>query len=208
MGMKCGSRMALGVAGGYLLGRSRKMKLATFLAIVAAGGKHPGELLRRVPVLGEGGPLDELTGDLRGRLVDAGKSAAMAAASNRIDSLSDRLQQRADLMRGTRAAPEEEYEEEAEPRPRSRRERTESEEEPEPRAEYEEEPEPGPRSRGEYEEEPEPGPRPRRERAEYEEEAEPRPRSRRERAEYDAEYDSEEPEERPARPRMTHGGRP
>jgi hypothetical protein len=119
--------MALGLAGGYLLGRSHKMKLAAALAIASAAGKHPGELLRRVPLVGEGGPLDELTGDLRERLVDAGKSAAMAAASNRIDSLSDKLQHRADAMRGVRRPvpeepPEEAYEyEEAEGGPRPRR---------------------------------------------------------------------------------------
>lgn len=108
--MKCGSRMALGVAGGYLLGRSRKMKLAVFLAIVAAGGRlpaDPNELLRRVPLLGEGGPLDELAGDLRGRLVEAGKTAAMTAASSRIDSLSDRLERRTATMRAARPPREE-----------------------------------------------------------------------------------------------------
>jgi hypothetical protein len=94
------------------------MKLAVFLAILAAGGKlpkDPNELLRRVPLLGEGGPLDELTGDIRGRLIDAGKTAAMTAASNRIDSLSDKLEQRTAMMRGakppTRPASEEPREE-------------------------------------------------------------------------------------------------
>jgi hypothetical protein len=59
----------------------------------------PVELLRRTPLGAEGGPLDKLTGDLRTQLVDAGKSVAMAAASSRIDSLSDKLQQRADRLR-------------------------------------------------------------------------------------------------------------
>jgi hypothetical protein len=100
--MKCGSQTAVAIAGGYLLGRSRKTQLAVLIALMAAGGRlpvDPGELLRRTPLGAEGGPLDKLTGDLRTQLVDAGKSVAMAAASSRIDSLSDKLQQRADRLR-------------------------------------------------------------------------------------------------------------
>ena len=100
--MKCGSQMAVGIVGGYLLGRTHKTRLAVFMALMAAGGKlpvDPVDLLRRTPLGVAGGPLDKLTGDLGGQLVDAGKSVAMAAASSRIDSLSDKLQQRADRMR-------------------------------------------------------------------------------------------------------------
>jgi hypothetical protein len=100
--MKCGSQIAVGVLAGYLLGRSHQMKLAVLMALMALGGKlpvDPAELLRRTPLGAEGGPLDKLTGDLRGQLVDAGKSVAMAAASSRIDSLSDKLQQRAETLR-------------------------------------------------------------------------------------------------------------
>jgi hypothetical protein len=121
--MKCGSQIAVGIVGGYLLGRTHKTRLAVFMALMAAGGKIPvdaGDLLRRTPLGAAGGPLDKLTGDLRGQLVDAGKSVAMAAASSRIDSLSDKLQQRADRIRvpgvkqDERPAPDEyadEYEE-------------------------------------------------------------------------------------------------
>jgi len=80
------------------------MRMAALMALIAAGGKLPlpidaQDLLRRTPLGAEGGPLDKLTGDLRGQLIDAGRSVAMAAASNRIDSLSDKLQQRAERMR-------------------------------------------------------------------------------------------------------------
>lgn len=158
--MKCGSRMALGVAGGYLLGRSRKGKLAVFLAILAAGGKlpaDPNELLKRVPLLGEGGPLEELTGDIRGRLIDAGKTAAMTAASNRIDSLSDKLEQRTAMMRGAKAPT----------RPASEEPREEADEHAEERGSRTR-----PRERGR------PTPPREREEYEYEEERHPRPRSR------------------------------
>jgi hypothetical protein len=142
--MKCGSQIAVAVAGGYLLGRAHKTRLAAFLALLAAGGRLPidqRELLRRTP-LGE--PLEKLTTDLRSQLVDAGMSVAKRAASSRIDSLSDRLQQRAEAMRGTVAPEEEEEEEEERPAPR-RRPRRPREEEPrrarrreEPPEEYDE----------------------------------------------------------------------
>jgi hypothetical protein len=92
--------MAIALAGGYLLGRSHKTKLAGILALLAAvGGELPideRELLRRTPL---GAPLDKLTGDLRTQLVDAGMSVAKKAASSGIDSFSDKLQQRATSMR-------------------------------------------------------------------------------------------------------------
>jgi hypothetical protein len=93
--------MAVAVVGGYLLGRSHKTRLAALLALLAAaGGECPideRELLRRTPL---GAPLDKLTADIRTQLVDAGMSAAKKAASSRIDSFSEKLQQRAASMRG------------------------------------------------------------------------------------------------------------
>jgi hypothetical protein len=129
--MKCGSRIAVAVVGGYVLGRSRKTRLAALLALLAAGGDAlpvgPEDLLRKSPL---GGPLDKLTGDLRGQLVDAGMSVAKKAASSRIDSFSDKLQERAETLRGAgtrrRAEPEEAEEAEEVPeRARPRRERPE-----------------------------------------------------------------------------------
>jgi hypothetical protein len=126
--MKCGSQMAVALVGGYLLGRSQKFRLAALLALLAAGGKLPidqKELLSKLPL---GASLDKLTGDLRGQLVDAGLSVAKKAASSRMDSLSDKLQQRAETMRGQGVAEGEEREEpediEEEPArpPRERRE--------------------------------------------------------------------------------------
>ena len=105
--------VAAALGAGYLLGRSHKTKLALALAGVAAGkrlkaGAGPtgraGELLKSSP------QVEELIESLRGELVEAGKKAAVAAASKRVDSLSDRLQQRADSLRTT-GAPDEEHEE-------------------------------------------------------------------------------------------------
>jgi hypothetical protein len=40
--VKCGVRVALGVAGGYFLGRTKKMKLAMMLGGMAAGRQAGG----------------------------------------------------------------------------------------------------------------------------------------------------------------------
>jgi hypothetical protein len=127
--MKCGSQIAVAMVGGYVLGRSHKTRLALLLALMAASGGRlpigPEDLLRKTPL---GGQLDKLTGDLRAQLVDAGMSVAKKAASSRIDSFSDRLQERAESLRGTARRREEEPEAEAEEgRLRPRRERREPE---------------------------------------------------------------------------------
>jgi hypothetical protein len=122
--MKCGSQMAVAIVGGYLLGRSHKIQLAVLLALsAAAGGKlpiEPSELLRHTPL---GAPLDKLTGDLRGQLVESGMAVAKKAASSGIDSLSDKLQQRADTLRVPGAAKGAEPGEAEEPEEPARRER-------------------------------------------------------------------------------------
>jgi hypothetical protein len=152
--MKCGSQIAVAVVGGYVLGRSHKTRMAILLALIAAGGGKlpvgPEDLLKKTPL---GGSLDKLTGDLRSQLVGAGVNVAKKAASSRIDSLSDRLQERAETLRGTgtkgREAPEEAEEgeegeegEEEQERARPRRERG------EPSRRRREEPGRGERDRG------------------------------------------------------------
>ncbi|HEV7930858.1 MAG TPA: hypothetical protein VGP70_00845 [Actinomadura sp.] len=154
--MKCGTQMAIGVLGGYLLGRANKKHLAVLMALLAAGGKipiNPEELLRRIPLGGAGSPLEKISGDLRGQVLDAAKSVAMAAASKRIESLSDKLQERATTLRqpptekdGKRRGTEkprdedeydeeydEEYEDEDEYEPEEPEERPKEREEPAPR---------------------------------------------------------------------------
>ncbi|MCW2902346.1 MAG: Uncharacterized protein JWO67_4611 [Streptosporangiaceae bacterium] len=161
--MKCGTQMAIGVLGGYLLGRANKKNLAILMALLAAGGKipiNPEELLRRTPLGGVGGPLEKLTGDLRGQLIEAGKSVAMAAASSRIDSLSDKLQERA---AGLRQAPVKK----GQKRRRTEEPREEPEYEDEYDDEYEDEDEYEPEeAEGREEEREEERPRPRRPRSE------------------------------------------
>jgi hypothetical protein len=91
----------MGVAGGYLLGRTKKMKLALMLGGMAAGRRAggPGELLAQGSKLLERSPeLAALTDQVRGRLLDAGKGAAMAAAARQVESLTDRVGKRVESL--------------------------------------------------------------------------------------------------------------
>jgi hypothetical protein len=95
MTMQTGARLAMGVGIGYILGRSRKMRVALALAAAGATGKlgSPGALLSRGKSVLAGSPeVAKLTERMRGELVDAVKAATMAAATNRIDSPSNRIQ--------------------------------------------------------------------------------------------------------------------
>ncbi|MEU2106215.1 hypothetical protein [Nocardia sp. NPDC019255] len=100
--MKGGGRIALGVGIGYLLGRTRKMRFALSLAGAAmarrsAGG--PGDLIGRGTELLKSTPeLTRITDTVRDELLGAARAAAVTAASNRIDALSNRLQQGATLL--------------------------------------------------------------------------------------------------------------
>jgi len=105
--MNTGARVGLGVAVGYLLGRSHKMRWALTLAAIAARGQLPGGkgglLQQGAKLLSSSPELTTLTDEMRGRLVDAGKAAAVAAVSNKINSLSDGLRDRSDAMRSPSA---------------------------------------------------------------------------------------------------------
>ena len=102
--MKGGAQAALAIGVGYALGRRRKMRLATMLAIGAAtggAGKFGPIAIRRgakylgstdlVGALGPqvGGQVGDIVSTIRGELLDASKAAAVAAVSSRIESLSD-----------------------------------------------------------------------------------------------------------------------
>lgn len=104
--MNTGARVGLAVAAGYLLGRSHKMKWALGLAALAGRGRlpgGPGGLVQQGTKLLTSSPeFAKLTGEMKGRLVDAGKAAAVAAVSSKIDSLSDGLRERSDLMRAAK----------------------------------------------------------------------------------------------------------
>jgi len=99
--MKCGARVALGVAGGYFLGRTKKMKLALMLGGMAAGrrGGIPGGLLGRGAALLDSSPeLAALRDQISGRLVEAGKGAVMGLAARQIESFTDRVSDRVESL--------------------------------------------------------------------------------------------------------------
>src|SRR5215207_2537346 len=99
--MKCGARVALGVAGGYFLGRTKKTKLVLMLGSVAAGRRAggPGELLGQATKLLSASPeLTRLTDEVRGRLLDAGKGAALAVAARQVEALTDRVGKRVESI--------------------------------------------------------------------------------------------------------------
>jgi hypothetical protein len=92
--VKCGARIALGIAGGYFLGRTKKMKLALMLGGMAAGRRAggPGQLIAQgTKLLGQSPELGRLTDEIRGRLLEAGKGAAVAVATRQVEGLTDRL---------------------------------------------------------------------------------------------------------------------
>ncbi|MGH3096614.1 MAG: hypothetical protein ACRDMV_11535 [Streptosporangiales bacterium] len=141
--MKSQGTVALGIAIGYALGRTKKMKLALMLGAVAAGKRlDRTALLEQGKNLLESSPaLQRIGGDARGRLADAGREAAAAAAGKGMDALSDRLQQRATQLRSPGSEGTGEEEPPADEEPPSDEQPADDDEES---ADDEEEPEPEP----------------------------------------------------------------
>ena len=113
--MKGGTQAALALGVGYVLGRRRKMRMATMMAAAAATGglgglggtalKRGVKMLGSTEALGKFGPqLGELADTVRSDLMDAGKAAATAAVTNRLESLTDSLHERAEMVRDPEAA--------------------------------------------------------------------------------------------------------
>ena len=108
-----GTQTALALGLGYVLGRRRKMRLTMMLAAAAAAsggldGVGGGALRRGMKMLGStealgkvSPQLAEIVDTVRGDLLDAGKAAAVAAATKRIGSLSDTLHKRAQSIRAS-----------------------------------------------------------------------------------------------------------
>jgi len=96
--------VALGVAGGYLLGRTKKLKFAMMLGGMAAGRRAggPGQLLAQgTKLLGRSPELARLTDELRGRLLEAGKGAAVAVATRQVENLTERMVSRVGTLTET-----------------------------------------------------------------------------------------------------------
>ncbi|WP_155765981.1 hypothetical protein [Mycobacterium colombiense] len=89
-------KVALAVGAGYLLGRTRKGRLALMLAAAGITGKFPARpsdlVAHGLKSLGGSAELGQLGEQLRGDVLGAARSAALTAVTHQVDSLNDRLQ--------------------------------------------------------------------------------------------------------------------
>ncbi|MBO0829640.1 MAG: hypothetical protein J2P24_17860 [Streptosporangiales bacterium] len=131
--MQNGKEIAAGVAFGYLLGRTKKMKLALMLGAAAMGSRlDMKSLARKGTELIEASPgAKRLATEIAGRVGGTGKAAVGSMAAKGMDALSDTLERRTGQMRSGGSdedaepeeseEPEEEEQEDEEPkRPRRR----------------------------------------------------------------------------------------
>ncbi|MEU7429649.1 hypothetical protein AB0B07_01970 [Streptomyces sioyaensis] len=92
--MMSNAKIGVALVGGYVLGRTKKAKLAIGLGMYLAGKRLPldpkqlGKLVANSPVLG---PLND---QVRSELVDATKSAVSTALNQRMSALTDSLHER------------------------------------------------------------------------------------------------------------------
>ncbi|MBM9506325.1 hypothetical protein [Actinacidiphila acididurans] len=91
--MMTNAKIGVAVVGGYMLGRTKKAKLALGLGMFLAGKKFAldGDALRKAlgsPVIGE------LNGQVREQIVDATRTAAKEALTKRVGGIADSLHER------------------------------------------------------------------------------------------------------------------
>lgn len=103
--MQVGSRVALGVGVGYLLGRTKKMRLALMLVATGALGGRGSLLEQGKALLASSPQLTSLVETVRVELIGRTKDAALTAATSRADALNERLRERASELPG-RLVPE------------------------------------------------------------------------------------------------------
>jgi hypothetical protein len=100
--MNTTAKVAAAVASGYLLGRTKKLKLAITVGGLLAGKRiatDPRAIVQQLADVVEQNPeLSRLSDQVRGKLVTAGREAAVAAASNRLNRVSDSIRDRTDRM--------------------------------------------------------------------------------------------------------------
>ncbi|MGW6307450.1 hypothetical protein ACWFRQ_21765 [Streptomyces niveus] len=116
--------VAAAMAAGYVLGRTKKGKLALGLAALVAGQQipmNPRELvILTARKLAENPTVAPLVEQARGEVLGAGRSALSASANRRLEAVADALQQRTEALLEEPLEADEEEEEEEEKRPRRR----------------------------------------------------------------------------------------
>lgn len=97
------------LAGGYVLGRSKKLKLALTVASSVAGvaGYSKRQMLSEaITKISENTPeLQGLTDKITGRLAESGKNAAYSMVSMGVDQLSQKLQEQTDKINDSLDSP-------------------------------------------------------------------------------------------------------
>lgn len=97
------------LAGGYILGRSKKLKLALTVASSVAGvaGYSKRQMLSEaITKISENTPeLQGLTDKITGRLAESGKNAAYSMVSMGVDQLSQKLQEQTDKINDSLDSP-------------------------------------------------------------------------------------------------------
>lgn len=107
----CKKAALIAVAGGYLLGRTKKGKLALVLGSVFAGrklGLDPQKLISKgIHKVAETPQFEELSSEVKDQLMTAARTAVSALANRRIESLTDALRERTDGLSGAGKAKDE-----------------------------------------------------------------------------------------------------
>ncbi|WP_030835080.1 hypothetical protein [Streptomyces hygroscopicus] len=112
--MMTNGKIAVAITGGYLLGRTKKAKLALGLGMLLAGKKIALDPQQLKKALAETPLLSGLNGQVRKELADATRQAATKAVSDRVNGLADALHERTAALRGGGAEERGEDEEPAE----------------------------------------------------------------------------------------------
>ncbi|MGV9849615.1 hypothetical protein ACWDWU_12700 [Streptomyces sp. NPDC003442] len=98
--MMTNGKIAVAVVGGYLLGRTKKAKLAVGLGMLLAGKKISLDPQQLKKSLAQAPLLSGLNSEVRKELADATRQAATKAVSHRVSGLADSLHERTALLRG------------------------------------------------------------------------------------------------------------
>jgi hypothetical protein len=118
MNENCKAALAAAVAGGYLLGRTKKAKLALAVGTYLAGRRFsmsPAQLATQgLARLRETPQFQDLTDQMRHEVLDAGRSAVTAAARRKLLDLSDSLRDRGERLSGAATGRDEEDDDEDE----------------------------------------------------------------------------------------------
>ena len=132
--MSTATRVGTAMAAGYVLGRTKKLKLAISVGSMLVGQRiatNPRARLKQGQQLVDSNPeLAKIEEQLRGKFMEAARAAALATVSSRMDQLSDSLHQRSSGLRGVAGELEPGGDDESE-QPEDAAEDQEPEEEPE-----------------------------------------------------------------------------